>query len=53
MAKDKFVNPFEVSYEDFLKAIPKETSVKDYLKGSLSEEEIETIEKELKIYNKK
>ena len=59
MAKKKesiegFVNPFKdgVSYDDLLDAIPNGVSVEDYLKDELSENEIEIITAELKIYKK-
>jgi len=47
--KATVVNPFEkgVSYEDFLKALPKGKSVKVYLKGTCSDEQIEWLETEL------
>lgn len=45
----KFLNPFSkgVTYEKFLKSIPKEKTVKEHLKGKCSQEQIEWIEKEL------
>ena len=52
MSKKDFVNPFEVSYDEFLKAIPKDVKIKDYLKGKLSESQIEIIEIEIEIFNK-
>jgi len=53
MAKEKtFVNPLKegITYEEFLKAIPKETDVADYLKGNLEQEEIDWILEELVNY---
>lgn len=59
MAKKKesiegFVNPFDdgVSYDDLLTAIPEGTSVEDYLKGELSEDQIKVIVAELKLHKK-
>ena len=51
---EKFINPFDtgVSYADFLKSIPKSRSVKQHLKNKCSVEQIEWIEKELKLYKK-
>jgi len=49
----EFVNPFEagVSYVDFKKAIPEGTSVEDYCKGNLSNEETNWIVSELKSFD--
>jgi len=49
----KFLNPFSegVSYEKFLKSVPKNKSVKDHLKGKCTPEQIEWLELELKNYN--
>lgn len=48
--EDKFVNPFEVSYAEFEKALGKK-SVKDYAKGHLTDVQIEQIEKDLQLLN--
>lgn len=50
--KGGFVNPFEVSYVDFQEALGKKT-VAEYCKGKLTEEQIEFVEKELELLNKK
>ena len=52
--KKEKVNPFDkgVSYAEFLEALGK-TSVKDYLKNICTEEQIDWLEKELSIINKK
>lgn len=52
MAKEK-VNPFEqgVTYEQFLKALPEKTTIKDYLKDLCTEDEIAWIEVEIENYN--
>ena len=50
MAKQEFVNPFDVgvSYKDFLDAVKvSKKTVKEYLKGKLTDEQIEFIEREL------
>ena len=54
MASDKFLNPFEigVTYEQFQEALDKK-SVAEYCKGKLTEEQIEFLEKELELLNKK
>ena len=52
VAKVEFVNPFDVgiSYKDFLEAVKvSKKTVKEYLKGELTDEQIEFIEKELKL----
>lgn len=48
MAKD-FVNPFDegVTYEDFLKAIPKDKTVAEYCNKQLTAEELAWLEIEL------
>jgi len=45
----KFLNPFSkgVTYEQFLKSVPKGKTVKDHLKGKCSKEQIEWLEDEL------
>jgi len=50
----KFLNPFTkgVTYEQFLKSVPKGKKVKEHLKGKCTLEEIEFIENELKQINK-
>ena len=50
----KFLNPFEVgvTYAEFQKALGKK-SVAEYCKGKLEKEEIEFLEAELLILNKK
>lgn len=50
----KFLNPFEagVTYAEFQKALGKK-SVAEYCKGKLEKEQIEFLEKELSIINKK
>ncbi len=54
MASDKFLNPYEVgvTYVQFQEALGKK-SVAEYCKGKLTEEEIEFLEKELELLNKK
>ena len=54
MAKDK-VNPFlpEASYQEFLEAIPKGLSVRDYLIKDFSEEQIAWLINDLKTKNLK
>lgn len=54
MAKQKeeiqeFVNPFNVglSYDEFLKSIPKGIKLEDYLKGNLEKEQIDWIVSEI------
>ena len=50
----KFLNPFEVgvTYAEFQKALGKK-SVAEYCKGKLEKEQIEFLEQELLILNKK
>lgn len=52
--KEKFLNPFEVgvTYVEFQKALGKK-SVAEYCKGKLEKEQIEFLEQELLILNKK
>ena len=49
----KFLNPFStgVTYEKFLKSVPKGKSVKEHLKGKCTSEQIDWLEIELKNYN--
>jgi len=53
--KIKFVDPFErgVTYEQFLKSIPKGKSISDHLKGKCSSEQIEWLKTELKQFKTK
>lgn len=62
MAKEKsnteaveFVNPFKegVNYKKFLKAIPSGVSVEDYCKGNLTQEQINWLVEDIKLYNPK
>ena len=50
----KFLNPFDkgITYVEFQKALGKK-SIADYCKGKLDKEQIEFLEKELSIINKK
>ena len=51
-----FLNPFNkgVSYKDFLKEVEKsKKTVAEYCKGKLSQDQIDWLEKELSIINKK
>ena len=50
----KFLNPFDTSitYVEFQKALGKK-SIAEYCKGKLEKEQIEFLEKELSIINKK
>lgn len=53
MAKDKFINPFDVgvNYKDFLEAAKaSKLSVKEYCKGKLNTDQIEWLENDLKNY---
>tara|TARA_R110000851_G_scaffold200531_1_gene351767 strand:+ start:1108 stop:1281 length:174 start_codon:yes stop_codon:yes gene_type:complete len=49
MESKKFINPFDVSYEVFVKALGNK-SVKDYCKGKLADNEIEWLTEEVKNY---
>lgn len=52
MAKDEFLNPFDkgVSYEAFLKEVDKsKKTVVEYCKNKLTNDDIDFIEKELKL----
>tara|TARA_R110000744_G_scaffold375581_1_gene489132 strand:+ start:580 stop:756 length:177 start_codon:yes stop_codon:yes gene_type:complete len=58
MAKSKkveFINPFDkgVTYEDFLKSLPKGKSISEHLKGKCSEQQIEWLKTELKQFKNK
>lgn len=50
----KFLNPFDtgITYDEFQKALGKK-SVAEYCKGKLSQDQIDWLEKELSIINKK
>ena len=50
----KFLNPFDkgVTYVEFQKALGKK-SIAEYCKGKLSQDQIDWLEKELSIINKK
>lgn len=50
MENKEKVNPFEVSLSELIKAIPKGTSIKEYMKG-YSDAEIEVVEREVELYN--
>lgn len=54
-AKAAIVNPFEkgVSYADFLKAVPKGKTPREYLKGVCSDEQLDWLETELNHLKKK
>ena len=58
MSKSKkvaFVNPFDkgVTYEGFLKSLPKGKSISEHLKGKCSEIQIEWLKTELKQFKNK
>lgn len=58
MATDKkveFVNPFDrgVTYEQFLKSLPKGISISEHLKGKCSDQQIEWLKTELKQFKNK
>ena len=48
----KFLNPFSkgVTYEKFLKSVPRNKSVREHLKGKCTSEQINWIEIELNKY---
>lgn len=50
--KKEIANPFEVeiSYKDLLKEIPEGTSLKDYFADTISEDQLKTLESEIKYY---
>ena len=52
--KTKFLNPFDagVSYKDFLASIPKGTTLEDYCKAELTNEQINYLKNELENYKK-
>lgn len=51
----RFLNPFKegVTYEQFLKTLPKNKSVKEHLKGKCTDEQIEWLELELNKFKNK
>ena len=51
----EFLNPFDkgVTYEQFLKSLPKGKSISEHLKGKCSEEQIEWLKTELKQFKTK
>lgn len=54
--KDGFLNPFgeETSYKEFLEVVAKEkTTVEDYCKGHLTEDQIAWLKKDLAIFENK
>ena len=53
--KAKFINPFDrgVTYEQFLKSLPKGKSISAHLKGKCSNEQIEWLKTELKQFKQK
>lgn len=53
--KKPFVNPFDrgVTYEQFLKSLPKGKSISDHLKGKCTQEQIEWLKTELKQFKQK
>lgn len=55
MATNEFLNPLTkgVTYEEFLKSIPKGKTLKNHLKGKLTSDEIEWIAEEIKNYKNK
>ena len=48
--KENFISPYEVNYEEFLKAIPKDVTVENYCKGHLTKEEIDFVVEDLQHY---
>ena len=54
-SKVAFINPFDrgVTYEQFLKSLPKGKSISEHLKGKCSNEQIEWLKTELKQFKKK
>jgi len=52
--KTKFLNPFSkgVTYEQFIKSIPKGKTVKEHLKGKCSQEQIDWIDTEINKFKK-
>lgn len=53
--KVAFVNPFEqgVKYIDFLKAIPSGKTVEEYVKGKLTDDQIDWLSREIKYFKQK
>ena len=53
--KIKFVNPFDrgVTYEDFLKSLPKGKTATQHLKGKCSADQLEWLELELTQFKNK
>ena len=53
MAKTEFLNPFAegVNYDQFLQAVGKQT-IADYCKGHLEKDQIEWLEKDIKLIKK-
>ena len=53
--KKKFVHPFErgVTYEQFIKSLPKGKSIDEHLEGKCSVEQIEWLKTELKQFKQK
>lgn len=53
--KKAFLNPFDrgVTYEQFLKSLPKGKSISEHLKGKCSHEQIEWLKTELKQFKQK
>lgn len=54
--KDGFLDPFgaEVSYDEFLKAVKDaKSTVKEYCKGKLSEDQLAWLEKDMAIFKTK
>jgi hypothetical protein len=54
VTKKVFINPFDrgVTYEQFLKSLPKGKSITEHLKGKCSHEQIEWLKTELKHFKK-
>ena len=50
-----FLNPFErgVTYEQFLKSLPRGKSISEHLKGKCSQEQIDWLKTELKQFKTK
>jgi hypothetical protein len=55
VTKKAFLNPFDrgVTYEQFLKSLPKGISITNHLKGKCSSEQIEWLKTELKQFKNK
>ncbi len=54
-AQKVFLNPFDrgVTYEQFLKSLPKGVSISNHLKGKCSQEQINWLKTELKKFKNK